>query len=295
MKLAATLFCIAALTSCSGPEAEEATATKRPGAGDAGASADPSTAGTSTGVGGAAGTSTGISGETPPSTAAGCRTYEDTFASRAVVSGPIKVPLFGSMQLLVEADATVSVQSAEDSGSLSINGTVTKVEPALARSTAEKGIRAYGDPMRMPYVPTTAQAQLAGWQGLDCVVHGATALTSVNFDYKFEPALPLLVSANVDLATSGFDRSITGIRSTVVRHFEQGNGAQAGTFEGTAHLSRNGNAFKIAFDFGSGAPNMFATPFAAIEYEPDGAGGYSRITAWLWVSADNALPIELKR
>ena len=120
------------------------------------------------------------------------------------------------------------------------------------------------------------------------------------YEYEFEPALPMVISATASSASLAAKLSsgakFSGIKSKLIRHFQPESVAKRGTYTGSAEIVSSGGAYRISYNFGTVAPSALATPMAGIEYGVvGGTGKYSSITVTSFIADDSKIDLRLSK
>ena len=264
----------------------------------------PGGASDSTGPSDSTGSDSTSDDSSTPITSDGCASFSDNLAGPISAKGAAKAPIIGSINFTLEADAQFSLEANAQGAVVGLAATIKSFSPSIARSIADNVINSYKDPLKLTPVPAAElkafHASTPGWQGLDCIVIPIRRIANSAYEYEFDPALPMLISPKAsaaDLSSKlGGGVKFTGIKSKLIRHFQPENVAKRGTYTGSASISGSGGTYRIAYDFGTKAPNALATPVAGIEYGiTGGTGTYSSVNFSTFVADDSKIDLRLSK
>ena len=233
-----------------------------------------------------------------------CSGFSDKLSGPISAKGAAKVPILGSVNFTLDANAQFSFDANSSGANVALNAAIKSFSPAIARSLADNVINSYKDPLKLTTVPSNDlknfHATTPGWQDLDCIVIPVKRISNSSYEYEFEPALPMLISPKAsasDLTSKlGSGRTFPGIKSKLIRHFQPESVAKRTTYTGSASISGSGGTYRINYDFGTKAPNALATPVAGIEFGiKGGTGTYDSVSFSSFVADDSKIDLRLSK
>jgi len=220
-----------------------------------------------------------------------CRNLQEQFRATTVANGSASVPILGNIKFSLDIDAQVNLRASANQGSVGVNANILKASPALAKGMAEKAIGAYRDPLQLELVPMKQQADLQGYEGLDCVVAAVRSVRNNSMEYRYDPPIPFLALPRRG-SVQPVSRTFSNINATVIRHFE--SVAKPGVYPGSVTMQSSAKSVKMDFNFGNTIPSMFATPVAGIEYEFTG-DQITAVNMKIFVSEGSVTELTLKK